>query len=71
MEDQIQRLKSRLDQDEPRWFYDWATGQELHEFARVHEGSMATTNLRNAVAYRLFHRILNAAICEGLVEEVQ
>ena len=68
--DHTQKLKDQLDKNVPTWFYDWATGEELRVFAREHMTRMATTNLRNAVAQRLFHPILHASIEAGLMEEV-
>lgn len=71
--DFIETLKTQLDQDQPRWWYDWATGDELRDFARdtlYHTSGEAQTRLRNHIAQRLFHRILNASLTAGIVREL-
>lgn len=66
-------LIDRLNADQPHWFIDWADGQEMRHFAldiaAGHARSIAEARLQKAVAQRLFGRIINAAICCGIVTE--
>ena len=65
--DPIEKIKTQLDKDFPRWWKEWGTARELERFVSQYEISMATTNLRNAVAQRLFYPIINAALEAGVI----
>lgn len=67
--DDFERLRGRLDLDQPRWFYEWATGDELRIFAdEVHHNILETaqSRLRNRVLTRLWP-VLNSAMSAGIV----
>ncbi len=73
MSDFIEKMKTQLDQDQPRWWIDWATGPETQRFVSntmYKTAGEAQTELRNSVANRLFHRVLNASIGAGLMEQI-
>lgn len=71
--DDIERLTAQLDRDQPRWYIEWATGEELRAYVQETEyrPEMASTKLRSAVSRRLFHRILNAALGAGILQEAK
>ena len=60
-----EKLMKQLDVDQPNWEIDWADQQDLRDHSRFH------FQLRDRVANRLFHRIINSAISAGIVMEVK
>jgi len=76
----LEEISTQLDKDQPNWYIDWAIGSELEQYARdtvqakTRMGAEvmiveATRRLKNRVASRLFHRILNASLSAGVIAE--
>lgn len=84
----IDRLIAQLDSDQPRWYLEWATSNELlkyssncetitYQWERLSNSGLdplehlrgAKVLLKQAVAQRLFHRILNASISANIMKE--
>lgn len=71
--DNIEKLMTQLDKDQPRWFIDWANERELRDVALSVDTGMpadrSMSKLRAAVGNRMLHRVVNAALGSGIVSD--
>lgn len=67
--DFVQAISDQLDRDEPQWFIRWATGSDLEAYALSAGQPGAKQMLKDRIAKRIFHRVLNCAIAVGAVKE--
>lgn len=66
----IDAMIAQMDLDEPQWFIRWATGAELEAYAVAIEHEpivQPRRRLKEAVAMRVFHRVLNVGLVCGQV----
>ena len=74
-----EKLMKQLDNDQPRWYLDWASQGDMRDALqrakRVDNVSYLLRHdvdlLRRNVANHLFHRIIRAAIDAGIVTEIK
>ena len=64
----LDSIMTMLDQHQPTWAFDWAMQEDLRTYAfHLQAGHPAMEYLRDRIAQRLFHRIVNAALEAGVV----
>jgi len=68
--DDLSKTIANLDKEEPNWFLDWATGDDLRDYARNSLNSSeehARKLLKNRLARRIFNRVIRSALQADLI----